>query len=225
VDTITSDRELLQRYVDARNAEAFAELARRYSGLVFNTAKRVTGCAADAEDVVQECFLDLARQAAEVRSVLPAWLHCVATRRALNLRSSAIARRNRETSVQPDAISPTVSGEWSELAPLLDQAIVELPEELRAPLLLAFMDGLNHDDIALRLVCSRATVGRRIDEAITRLRRRLERSHGGAMSVSLPAMLLAIPHDPAPVAAVHGAVCIGLAGYGPAAAKLSLIHI
>ncbi len=217
MDALDSDIALLRRYVDARDAEAFADLVRRYSSLVYNTARRVTGCSTDAEDVVQECFLDLARQAAGIRSILPAWLHCVATRRALNLRSARMARRARESSGQPTVASPTVSGEWSELAPLLDQAILDLPEDLRAPLLLAFFDNVSHDDIATRLGCSRATVGRRIDEAIVRLRRRLERAHGSALAVALPAMLLTLPRDQAPLTAVHGAIRIGLAGYGPAA--------
>ena len=210
-----SDLVLLRRYVDARDAEAFADLVRRYSGLVYHTARRVTGSSSDAEDVVQECFLDLARQAAGIRSLVPAWLHCVATRRALNLRKSGTARKTRESSSQAGSASPNISGEWSELAPLLDQAIVELPEELRAPLLLAFFDGVSHDAIALRLGCSRATVGRRIDEAILRLRRRLERSHGGAFTMALPALLAGLPRDQAPRAAVHAAIRIGVAGYGP----------
>ena len=217
-----SDLSLLQRYVAEHDAEAFANLVRRYTGLVFNTAKRVTGNAVDAEDVVQECFLDLARQAAHIQDLLPAWLHCVATRRALNLRTSLTARRRREhAAVRDEAVRApaTVSGEWSEVAPLVDQAIVSLPEELRSPLLLSFFDGLSHDDIAARLGCSRATVGRRIETAIQELRQRLDAPRRTLSA--FPALLLAIPREVPPDHVLHQAIRIGLAGYGPAATAAS----
>ena len=212
-----SDLLLLQRYVADHDAEAFTALVRRYTGLVFNTAKRVTGNAVDAEDVVQECFLDLARQAAQIQDLLPAWLHCVATRRALNLRTSLTARRQREQAAvrdEPVRAPATVSGEWSEIGPLVDQAILSLPEELRSCLLLSFFDGLSHDDIAARLGCSRATVGRRIETAIKELRQQLDAPRRNLSA--LPAILLALPREVPPEHLLHEAIRIGLAGYGPA---------
>ena len=213
-----SDLSLLQRYVADHDAEAFANLVRRYTGLVFNTAKRVTGNAVDAEDVVQECFLDLARQAAQIKDLLPAWLHCVATRRALNLKSSLTARRQRERAAirdEPVRAAATISGEWSEIAPLVDQALLSLSDELRSPLLLSFFDGLSHDDIAARLGCSRATVGRRIETAIKELRLRLDAPRRNL--AALPAILLALPRAAPGDHVLHQAIRIGLAGYGPAA--------
>ena len=62
-----TDLILLKQYAGSRDAEAFAELARRYAGLVYGTCLRIVGNAFDAEDVAQECFLELARHEPAVR--------------------------------------------------------------------------------------------------------------------------------------------------------------
>ena len=59
---MAGDGTLLQRYASDHDADAFAELVRRYAGMVYATCMRVTGNAHDAEDVAQECFLTLARK-------------------------------------------------------------------------------------------------------------------------------------------------------------------
>ncbi len=56
-----TDVTLWQRWQSERDPEAFAELVSRYSGLVFGTCRRILGNAADAEDVTQECFLEILR--------------------------------------------------------------------------------------------------------------------------------------------------------------------
>jgi len=80
---MASDDSLLQRYAQTRDADAFAELTRRYAGLVYGACLRVTGNHADAEDVAQECFLELAQKASAITVSLPGWLHMLAQRRAI----------------------------------------------------------------------------------------------------------------------------------------------
>jgi len=61
-----NDLQLLERYAETRDAEAFANLVKRYAGMVYATCLRVTGNRHAAEDASQECFLQLARQAGAV---------------------------------------------------------------------------------------------------------------------------------------------------------------
>jgi DNA-directed RNA polymerase specialized sigma24 family protein len=80
--------ELLSRYHRQGDAAAFCALVKDHAGMVFATANRVTGDAALAEDVVQETFLEPARNGhGAVRSV-GAW------RKACNaIRGESIRRR------------------------------------------------------------------------------------------------------------------------------------
>ena len=63
-----NDLLLLQRFADTGDAEAFSEIVGRYQHFVYAACLRVLGNSADAEDVAQECFLRLTRQADAVRS-------------------------------------------------------------------------------------------------------------------------------------------------------------
>ena len=62
------DRELLCRYAEEHSEEAFAELVRRHTNLVYATALRLVGRSAMAEDVAQTVFIRLARKAQSVRA-------------------------------------------------------------------------------------------------------------------------------------------------------------
>ena len=60
-----SDSVLIERWSQFQDAEAFAELVRRHASMVHGTCLRILGNGADAEEVAQDCFLELLRQASE----------------------------------------------------------------------------------------------------------------------------------------------------------------
>ena len=66
------------------HAGTFAELAARHGGLVFGTCRRVLKNEADAQEVAQECFIELMRTRRGVRKSLAAWLHTAALHRSLD---------------------------------------------------------------------------------------------------------------------------------------------
>ena len=114
---MVSDAKLLEQYAQSRDAGAFAELVRRHSGLVYSTSLRLTGNAHDAEDVAQQCFMDLARAAASISSSLPAWLHVTATRRSVDAVRSASARRRHEEAAMSKDRASDAQPTWEQVAP------------------------------------------------------------------------------------------------------------
>lgn len=95
--------QLLTRYHRHGDAEAFTALVRDHAGMVFATAKRVTGDAALAEDVAQETFLELARSAQGTVKLVAAWLHRVAWRKACNTLRGETRRLRHEQDASADS--------------------------------------------------------------------------------------------------------------------------
>src|SRR5215813_14106542 len=109
-----SGRPLLSCRHRQSDADAFCALVRDHAGMVFATARRITGDAALAEDVAQETFLALARQRNSAVDSVGAWLHRVAWRKASNVvRSEARRRKHEESAVEMQAA--TNEATWKEL--------------------------------------------------------------------------------------------------------------
>src|SRR5215467_758865 len=98
-----ADRQLLERFVTAREESAFAALVRRHGPLVLGVCRRVLHDPDDAEDAFQATFLALARRAGSVgrRAALGTWLYQVAYHAALRVRKRTTARRQRERKAPP----------------------------------------------------------------------------------------------------------------------------
>ena len=183
-----SDRVLLVRWSEHRDAEAFHELVNRYAGLVMATCLRVLGNSHDAEEVAQECFLRLASEPVSIRTSLAGWLHALATCRALDRLRADRQRGHRErtyAATRATGDDPT----WDDVQRYVDEAIAALPTRLREPLVRHFMDRQTHETIAHDLGLSRASVTRRIARGVERVRASLRRK-GIAIGAALLGTLL-----------------------------------
>lgn len=187
------DAELLAAYARRRDANAFAELARRYAGLVYGVSLRITRNAADAEDVTQQCFLTLARQALPVTAPLPAWLHTLAYTRAIDAvrRSGTRRKHEQQAGAASEVIGPSASeeAEWAEISRQIDGAIASLPEDLRHLVIRHHLHGTSQVELARELGISQPTLSRRLSEAVEQLRAALQQS-GVVASTALVAGVL-----------------------------------
>ncbi len=172
---MTTDEVLLNRYTKTGDPAAFRELVDRYSGMVYHIGLRVTGDQHVAEDVCQECFLELARKARTVRENVAGWLHALATSRSLNVVRSRKRTTHREHAVARNAVADTESSEWRELQPLIDRALNGLSDDLRLPIILHYLRGESQQQVAERLGIDQATVSRRLQRGVEQLRSRLGR--------------------------------------------------
>jgi hypothetical protein len=71
---------------------------------------------------------------------------------------------------------------WEDIGPLVDQAIASLPEELRLPLIMQFLQQRSQADIAAELGVNQSTISRRVEHGIERLREALR--NAGVMAAA-----------------------------------------
>ena len=185
------DRTLLARYAATRDASAFEELVKRYAGLVKAACIRVLGNTHDAEEVSQECFLELARQAEHVHTSVAGWLHRAATSRSLNVLRSRVRRkaREREVGVEPNTAATAGDLTTQELNRIINGALAEMPDDLRQPMMLHYFDGHSQREVATELGVNQSTISRRMRDAIRHLRERL--AQAGYVATA-PAVMLMI---------------------------------
>ncbi len=146
-------------------------LYREHGHVVARCGRRLLGSAADAQELVQDVFMSLLTDDARVATIErpAAWLHAVATRRALNrLRDRSTRARIVADELVPvlDAAPSAVPGRATEVAELL----VRLPDDELAAVVHFYLDEMTHDEIAVQLACSRRHVGNLLTRARAALR-------------------------------------------------------
>jgi RNA polymerase sigma factor (sigma-70 family) len=171
-----SDAQLLERFVQRRDEDAFAALMERHGPMVLGVCRRVLRNPLDAEDVFQATFLVLVQKAAALRrpELLGNWLYGVAYRIALQARASAARWQALERQVENmPAPEPVDEKAWQELRPILDEEIARLPEKYRVPVVLCYLEGKTYTEAARMLGWAEGTVSGRLARAREKLRTRL----------------------------------------------------
>lgn len=169
-----TDSQLLKAYVESRSEPVFAELVRRYTDLVYSAALRMVCDPHLAQDVTQNTFVALAKQAAQIkdRPALCAWLHQTARNIAAQTVRTDVRRRAREeeaaTMNEPLANDPEIA--WKEIAPHLDVALAELGEADREALMLRYFQNKPFHTIGFVLGVSDDAAQKCVTRAVERLR-------------------------------------------------------
>ena len=217
-----SELQLLSRYHRLGDADAFGSLVRDHAGMVFATAKRITGDAALAEDVAQETFLELARSGQGRVVTVAAWLHRVAWRKACNMTRGESRRRRNEQQAAAERQSDYLEPAWEDLEPQIDAAVNDLPAALRTPLVEHYLEGRTQQELAARMGVSQSTVSRQLEVALGELRTRL-RCQGVMCGAGLAVLLSsnASAAAPAPLTFALGKLAISGAGSKATAATFS----
>jgi len=180
------ERELVARI--ARGDTAALEVVYdRLSSTVCALALRVTNSRAEAEEVTQEVFWMLWKQAARfdpARGSLASWLFTMTRNRALDVvrargsAGGALARAARAQTDDPPpgrVGTPERTAADTERARAVRRALDELPAPQREALEMAYFGGLSHSEIAARTGDPLGTVKSRIAQAILKLRALLAR--------------------------------------------------
>jgi RNA polymerase sigma factor (sigma-70 family) len=170
-----NDGQLLRDYARDRSESAFAELARRHINLVYSAALREThGDAAEAKDITQAVFAELARKAAPLgrHPALAGWLYTCVRRMSANARRAEERRRRREQEAHAmhELLPDSPESAWSLVKPALDDAMHELNDTERAAVVLRFFEDRSHEEVGKALGLSETAARKRVDRALEKLR-------------------------------------------------------
>jgi RNA polymerase sigma-70 factor, ECF subfamily len=195
LDDSSSDQDLLAA-LGCGEPTALEVLAERYGGRIYRLAFGVTRNQGDAEEVLQDVLLTLARKGAsfEGRSALASWIYRITTNAALN------KRRGKRLEVESplEELLPAFKADghragersflladWSqspeaeclagERRRILERAIDTLPEHYRSVLVLRDVEGLTNEEVAEILAESVPSVKSRLHRARMVLREQLTR--------------------------------------------------
>lgn len=181
------DRTDMARLVAGHDA-ALNELMERHAGKLFHYLVRSLQNEEDAADLAQETFVRVYqnRTKFDPGQKFSTWLYAIAT----NLVKDRYRYRTRHPQVSLDAENETTGNSFRESVPeygptpgealqgaeraeAVRHAVGQLPEELRAPLILAEYEELSHAEIGAVLNCSAKAVETRIYRARKQLRQEL----------------------------------------------------
>jgi RNA polymerase sigma-70 factor (ECF subfamily) len=182
-----SDEQLLEQ-IARGEPDALATLYDRYHKMSYSLAVRVTGDVPLAEDVVQEAFLGVWRNAgrySSVRASVRTWILAIVHHRAIDA-----LRRRRATTDLPDGDSPPPVGlvmpdVWPEVVGRLDReqirrALESISQSQREAIALAYYGGLTQQEIAARTGTPLGTVKSRVRLGLLALRQALISEVGGS---------------------------------------------
>lgn len=218
------DLELLRRYAERGDQDAFAEVVRRHLDWVHSAALRqVNGDAHFAADVAQAVFTDLARKARTVSALpmLGGWLFTSTRFAAAKTVRTEQRRRARETEAQlmqelerdQDSVL-----DWTRVRAVLDSALADLKPDDRDAIVLRFFEGRDFAEVGNALGLTANAARMRVERALEKLHAALETRGVTSTAAALATALAAQSVAAAPAGLAASVTGAALAGGGAAAA-------
>jgi len=168
----TALAEELAIIVPSEVPSEFERVFRAHHGLVFRTAYRITGNAADAEDVSQTVFLRLCRRAGDADALEneEGYLRRAAINAALDVMRS---RQTNRTVELPDLPAEPAHDDPRELRQALGRALAQLKPRPAEIFALRFLEGFSNPQIARMLGISQVLVAVIVHRTRQQLRKEL----------------------------------------------------
>jgi RNA polymerase sigma factor (sigma-70 family) len=168
--------DLLRQFARENSQDAFAEIVRRHVNLVYSAARRQVRSPQLAEEVAQSVFADLACNAGKLINaiggtpVLTAWLYTVTRRTAIDAIRKELRRQLREQIAVEMTNMNATANDWTQIEPLLDDAMAALDETDRSAILLRYFENKNLREVGETLGTSEDAAQKRVSRAVERLR-------------------------------------------------------
>jgi RNA polymerase sigma-70 factor (ECF subfamily) len=177
IDERRAEEAALLVRIREKDERAIEALYARYSGPLYSLAYQVTGTDRFAQDVVQETFVAVWKDAARFdpsRGAVSSWLFALARHKAIDLvrKEANVRKHTADVDLELREADDDVDQEaWLRVRrDAVHAAIEQLPEAQRTALELAFFAGLTHVEVAERLDIPLGTAKTRIRTALLKLR-------------------------------------------------------
>ena len=196
-EPLQSDDQLLERFGDQQDQAAFGLIVKRHGAMVQRVCRGVGLHDHDVDDVFQATFLVVAQKARILRrpalaGPVHSW-HCLPLRLEGHCASAGSGARTKKPLPSRNRSSrrpgPEAEISLREALSVMDGELASMPDKYRVPLILHFLEGKTHEEVARELGMPRRTVSRRIEHGRELLRKRLARQ-GIEMSAVLFPLLL-----------------------------------
>lgn len=200
------DWKLIREYVDTGSEKAFAALVERHIGVVYSAALRRLGNSHTAEEITQSVFCLLAQKAHELspKTVLVGWLYqtvCFITAKYWRTEYRR-QHREQEAAIMSDTHSATDTA-WDQLAPYVDEAMSQLPDDDRLAVLLRFFQQKPFSEVGRNLNISEDAARMRVNRALEKLRQILDAKKIVCTTGLLGALLLENTASAVPLAVME----------------------
>ena len=230
---MTEDAQWLRIYVEEGSEAAFRELVERQVDLVYSTALRLADRNAHlAQDIAQQVFTDLARDAKSVlsRFILGGWLYRHTCFVASKMIRSERRRQAREKAAATMNYQDRQSQEevlWQQLAPVLDQAISQLNQPDRDAIVLRFFQNKDLRQVGVLTGVSEDTAQKHVSRALEKLRLILRKQGITSTSTALATVLAgyAVSAAPAGLAAGLSSAALASAAVGSTTLTLTVLKL
>jgi RNA polymerase sigma-70 factor (ECF subfamily) len=185
------------------NQQEFERLFLRSRRRAYNLAYRLTGNAADAEDVAQDAYVRAWHnfETYDSSRSFEGWLFRIITNRVIDMRrrQKRVPMYSLDTPVQGDDDGQPLAHEFAApesdpqdivINPIMDEklqkALLSLPTDYRAAILMCDVEQKSYQEIAIAMRCAIGTVRSRIHRARVMLRKQLESGTGRTRSRRSP---------------------------------------
>src|ERR1035437_7378666 len=167
-----NDLDLLRQFTRDHSQDAFTALVKRHVNLVYSAALRQVRSPQLAEEIAQSVFADVARDAGKLKpdTILTVWLYQVTRRTAIDVIRKESRRQLREQiAVEMNNMNATAN-DWTQIEPLLDDAMDALDETDRSAILLRYFENKTLREVGEALGTSEDAAQKRVSRAVERLR-------------------------------------------------------
>ena len=161
--TLVQERDELVERCKSGDAPGYKELYNRYARAMYNTCLRILNNTTEAEDVLQESFLDAFRSLHDFhyRSTFGAWLKKIVINKSINILRK---RRNDLVDLESTELQAVTDEETTNEEDVhykveeVKKMITRLPDGYRTVLSLYLLEGYDHEEISQILNISHNTV-------------------------------------------------------------------